>query len=80
MQVSNSIVHLIPTADLTDVKEVRLATSFVSNLVCQKLMRRKKNQIETFLESTRGKDACSAVRGQLFESYAINRQSESGNV
>ena len=78
MQVSNRIVHHIPTADLTDVEEVRLASPYVSDLVCQKLQRRKVDQIATFLESTRGDHACSVMRGQLFESYVMYRQSEGG--
>ena len=80
MQVSSKIVHHIPTADLTDIEEVRLATPYVSNLVYQKLKRRRVDEVATFLESTRGDHACSAMRGQLFESYVMYRQSEGGEV
>ncbi len=78
VQVSNRIVHHIPTADLAKVEEVRLATSYVSNLVCDKLKRRKVDQVATFLESTKGSHACSVMQGQLFESYVMYRQSEGG--
>ncbi len=78
MQVSNWIVHHIPTADLAGVKEVRLATSYVGNLVCRKLQRGKVDQVAALLESTRGNHAGRVMRGQLFESYVMHRQSEGG--
>ena len=80
MQISLGIFHYIPTADLTGVEEIRLATSYVSDLVCRKLERCKADQVVAFLERTRGDQACRAMRGQLLESYVMYRQSEGGEI
>lgn len=69
-------MHIIPTADLRRRQETRLATAYVSNLVFQKLTRNTVDDVCRFLVSTRGDHACHAMRGQLFVSFVMYRQSE----
>ena len=75
VQVSSKVVHHVPTDDWTEVEEVPPAISYVSSLVCQQLMQGKVDQGATFLESTQGDHACSAMLGQLFEKDDRYRQS-----
>ena len=76
LQVRNCIVHIIPSDDLRIRQAPRLATPYTSNLVYQKLTRISMDDVLGFLKGTRGDHACGAIRGQLFESYVMHRQSK----
>ena len=77
LQVGSRIVHVIPSDDFKKRLETRLATPYISKIVYQKLTRDTVDDVCGFLASTRGDHACSAMRGQLFESFVMSRQSES---
>lgn len=70
------IVHILPSDDLRRIQGIRLATAYVSNLVCQKLTRNTFDDVCRFLVSTRGDRRCQAMRGQLFKSFVMYRQSQ----
>ena len=72
LQISNRIVHHVPTDDLTGCKDVRLASHYVAHLVFQKLARNSMNDVVSFLTGTLGDYHCSTIRGQLLESYTIH--------
>ena len=69
-------MHIIPSDDLKRRLETRLATPYISDRVYQKLTRDAVDDVCGFLDSTSGDHACSAMRGQLFESFVMSRQSE----
>ncbi len=69
-------MHIIPSDDLSERKEMRLATAYVSDLVYQKLTRDAVDDVRDFLQSTKGDYTCYAIRGQLFESFVMSIQSE----
>ena len=69
-------MHIIPSDDFRWRLETRFATPYISDKVYQKLTRDTVDDVLGFLASTRGDHACSAMRGQLFESFVMSRQSE----
>ena len=80
LQVSNRIVHHVPTNDMTLLKEVVLASRYVASMVYKRLARMTTHNHIFFLRQSAGERKCSSMRSNLFEEYVIQHQAQGGDI
>ena len=73
LQVSNRIVHYVPTDDLELLKEVVLASRHVASKVYKKLANETTHNHIWFLRQSAGDRRCSNMRGYIFEEHVVER-------
>ena len=80
LQISNNIIHHIPSKELDSVQIVTLASSHVASKVYEKLSQASVHNIVWFLQNSAGSETCSTMRGVLFEEYVVDHQSKGDDV
>ena len=80
LQVSDRIVHHVPTDDMEFLKEVVLASKHVASRVYRKLASETTHNHVWFLRQSAGDERCMTMRGDLFEEYVVETQSQGGSV
>ena len=80
LQVSNRIVHHVQTDDMELLKEVVLASRHVTSRVYKQLDNNTAHNHIWFLQQTAGDRRCASMRGNLFEEFVVETQSQGGKI
>jgi len=67
--VSNVLIHHIPDDELRP-SHVAMASRYVSDKVCERLLAVDQLNLRNFLAASAGESTVGVVRGNLFESFA----------